>query len=78
MDIGENMLKKITHWLVEFSAALIVLSVGAALILFLPADKQGQIQTAFYTGSAAWAVVLVGALGIVNSVRRGIFRKVQK
>jgi len=72
------MLKKITHWLVEFSAALIVLAIGSALLFFLPADKQGQIQTALYTGSAAWAVVLVGALGIVNSVRRGIFRKATK
>lgn len=70
-----SLLQKITHWLVEFIAALIVAGIGAILLLVVPAEKQGQIATSVFTGPPAWAVVLIGALGIVNSVRRGILRK---
>jgi len=69
------VLQKIGHWLVEFIAACVVIAAGAALLVLLPETKQGQIQTAVYTGSPGWAVVIIGALGVVNSVRRGLFRK---
>lgn len=63
------------HWLVEMAAGLIVVLVGAMLIIVLPDSKQAAIDTDVYKGSAAWAVVLLGVLGMLNSVRRAIFKK---
>lgn len=73
----QTLIQKIGHWLVEFVGSIVVITVGGVLLVLLPEGKQGQIQTAIYTGSPGWAVVLIGALGVVNSVRRGVFRKKQ-
>jgi hypothetical protein len=73
--MAKNVIQKLTHWLAEFSLSLIVVLVGAALLVFLPEGKQGVITTPVYSGSAGWAVVLIGSLGLVNSVRRAVFKK---
>lgn len=79
MAQGEKMTQKsksiLWHWAFEFTAGLIVACLGAALIYILPEAKQGSIQTSFYTGSPGWAVVILGVLGMGNSVRRAIFKK---
>ena len=70
-----SIVQKLTHWFAEFILCAIVVAVGAALLVFLPEGRQGVITTPVYSGSAGWAVVLIGSLGLANSVRRAVFKK---
>ena len=71
----KTIIERLTNWMAEFSLSIIVICVGAALLVFLPEGKQGVITTPVYSGSAGWAVVLIGSLGLANSVRRAVFKK---
>lgn len=71
----QAIIQKITHWLSELVLSGIVLAVGVYLVQSVPADKQKDIDVLFYKGPASWSVVILGALGMANSMRRALFKK---